>query len=37
MTDDIKTSDEWKIQLTMKMKFMSTKVDGLIHFKSDNR
>ena len=38
--DDNRTSGEWKIQLSMKMKFMSTtKDDGegqLMHFKSDS-
>ena len=40
MIDDIKKSGEWKIHLTMKMKFMSSK-DGdenpLMYSKRDNR
>ena len=38
MIDDLRISGEWKIQLKMKMKFMSTKSDDesqLMHFNSD--
>ena len=40
MIDNLRTAVEWKIRLTMKMKFISTKHDGesqQMHFKSDNR
>ena len=40
MIDDIKKSGEWKIDLTMKMKFMSSKdsdENPLMYSKRDNR
>ena len=40
MTVDLRRSDEWKIHLTMKINFMSSKGSNgklLMHFKSDNK